>query len=102
MRDAYASADDRLQNFCGEALRQIIPDSYSACADRRYDVTTDDFIDRGEFHNGLMNLGLNYTADSLNLDAAQQAELIDFIFSGPDVVIVTEVRSWLFSRAELS
>lgn len=59
---------------------------------RRYDTTPDDYIDRAEFRTGLAALGLNFTADSLNLNEAQRAEVEDFLFSGPDAVVALEVR----------
>jgi len=60
----------------------------------RYDITSDEHIDRDEFTAGLARLGLNLTSpESLGLSASNVASLLDFVFSGPDPLqSVTAVR----------
>lgn len=46
----------------------------------RYESTHDGFIDRDEFAAGLARLGLSFSAASLALDDAQQAQLLEVLF----------------------
>lgn len=46
----------------------------------RYESTQDGYIDRDEFAAGLARLGLSYGPSSLDLDEAEQAQLLELLF----------------------
>lgn len=107
----YRSAKDFV---CLSApLVEDIPDEMNFCEMRSeedaakdvhnsYDSIADGSVSRGEFMEGLAEMGLSFEADSLDLNEAQQQQLMDHVFKFTDKSFAMEQLTYERFESQLT